>query len=87
MNVADPNVFALKPGDATNLMSTHTFYEEPAGDDLLNKIRAVYYSHDKDKQFFNSLKDYTPQNTWKDVAQEYLNIFKSVSKRTSTVRS
>ena len=87
MNVADPNVFALKPGDATNLMSTHTFYEEPAGDDLLNKIRAVYYSHDKDKQFFNSLKDYTPQNTWKDVAQEYLNIFKSISKRTSTVRS
>lgn len=86
MNIADPSVFALKPGDASTLMSTHTFYNEPSGEDLLNKMRTIYHSHDKDKQFFNKLKDVTLSNTWEKVSKQYLEIFNKVNERTSTVR-
>ena len=86
MNIADPNVFALKPGDASTLMSTHTFYNEPNGDDLGNKMRAVYHSHDKDKQFFNKLDEVVLNNTWENVSKQYLEVFEQVSSRTSTVR-
>ncbi len=86
MNIQDSGVFAMKPGDATTLMSTHTFYNEPQSEDLINKMRFIYHSHNKDGQFFDKLNDFKLVNTWTKVVEEYLSIFKEVNDRPTTVR-
>lgn len=87
MDISSREVFALKPGDATSLMSTHTFYNEPNGEDLLNKMKFIYHSHNKENQFFDKLEGLKLQNTWKNITLEYVEIFKKLKDRTSTVRS
>ena len=86
MNIQDSSVFAMKPGDATTLMSTHTFYNEPQSEDLINKMRFIYHSHNKDGQFFDKLDGLELENTWSKVAEDYLAIFKEVNDRPITVR-
>ena len=86
MNIQDSGVFAMKPGDAATLMSTHTFFNEPNGDDLVNKMKFVYHSHNKDGQFFDKLEDLSLPNTWSKVAEDYLSVFNELNSRPSTVR-
>ena len=86
MNIQDSGVFAMKPGDATTLMSTHTFYNEPQSEDLINKMKFIYHSHNKDGQFFDKLNDFKLVNTWTKVVEEYLSILKEVNDRPTTVR-
>ena len=86
LNIQDSNVFAMKPGDAATLMSTHTFYNEPQSEDLINKMKFIYHSHNKDAQFFDKLNTLELVNTWTKVTQEYLSIFKEVNDRPATVR-
>ena len=40
IDIANPEIFAVKPGDATSLMSTHTFINEPI-QEMLNKLFKV----------------------------------------------
>ncbi len=80
VNIQDPGIFALKPGDASTLMSTHTFINEPVPDYLLNTLRLVYYSHDREKLMEN-LKDIDTPNTWSNVVDSYAQILTSVANR------
>ena len=47
INIQKPEIFALKPGDATTMMSTHTFINEPSHEDLSRAMSYVYNSHNK----------------------------------------
>ena len=86
INIQDPGIFALKPGDSTTLMSTHTFVNEPSPDHLLNALRLVYYSHDREKLMEN-LKDINTPNTWSNVVDSYAQILTSVAGRASVKRA
>ena len=80
INIQDPGIFALKPGDAATLMSTHTFINEPSSEHLLNTLRAVYYSHDREKLMGN-LKDIATPNTWSAVVDSYAQVLTSIGSR------
>jgi len=77
ININDPNIFALKPGDATNLMSTHTFINEPSAEYLKKVMQYIYHSHDKTK-FFEQVKTIDTLNTWESVADKYLEVFSAI---------
>lgn len=85
INIQDPGIFALKPGDASTLMSTHTFINEPSVEHLINAIRMVYYSHDREKLMEN-LKNIETPNTWSNVVDQYAQILTSVASRSSVQR-
>lgn len=80
INITDPNIFALKPGDSTNLMSTHTFINEPSLDYLKKVLQFVYHSHDKSK-FFEQVNNIQTLNTWESVADKYLAVLENVNSR------
>jgi len=80
VNITDPNIFALKPGDATNLMSTHTFVNEPSLDYLKKVMQYVYHSHDKSK-FFEQVENIDTLNTWDEVAEQYLSVLENTLSR------
>ena len=71
IDIEDGNIFALKPGDATTLMSSHTFINEPLPQDLADKIIYLYQSHDKIK-YFDAVQNTDKLNTWEDVATKYV---------------
>lgn len=80
ININDPNIFALKPGDSTNLMSTHTFINEPSLDYLKKVLQFVYHSHDKSK-FFEQVNGIQTLNTWESVVDKYLAVLENVHNR------
>jgi len=77
VNITDPNIFALKPGDSTTLMSTHTFINEPSLDYLKKVLQYIYHSHDK-TPFFEQVNTIDTLNTWGSVADKYLQVFKEI---------
>lgn len=80
INIADPNLFALKPGDATTMMSTHTFVKEPNPEYLLKAMKYIYHSHDRDV-ILNKVRVTEVPNTWELVASHYLSIFTNIATR------
>lgn len=81
INIQDPGIFALKPGDATTLMSTHTFINEPSGQHLTDAMRYIYNTHDK-QAIMDKAKDISSLNTWESVVVKYIDVFNKISKRT-----
>ena len=71
MNIADPNVFAMKSGDAMTGMSTHTFYNEPNVQALTNGIKMIYHSHNKEEEIYNKRNNMNMVNTWEKIAEDY----------------
>lgn len=80
INITDPNIFALKPGDSTNLMSTHTFVNEPSLEYLKKVMQYVYHSHDKTK-FFEQVRAIDTLSTWDVVAEKYLNVLTAINSK------
>ena len=85
-NVCDPTIFATKPGDATTLMSTHSFYREPIGHSLQGAIKYIYHHHHRD-EWFEKIEAATPENTWSFVADKYMEVLENVAGRKGTQRS
>ncbi len=83
-DVNDPNIFALKPGDSTTMMGSHTFVNEPDGQSLAKALQFIYHSHDKNK--FDKINDYITPNTWDSVIEKYVEVFENVRSRKHTVR-
>lgn len=79
INIQNSNIFALKPGDATTLMSTHTFINEPNQEDLKKAMMHVYHSHNR-KVMYEKLNR-TKLNTWSSVADTYINVFTEINNR------
>ena len=82
INIQDPQLFALKPGDATTMMSTHTFIKEPNPDYLLKAMKYVYHSHDR-QLILDKIRVTNVPNTWEVVAAQYLDIFTKIASRTA----
>lgn len=78
VNITDNNLFALKPGDSTTLMSTHTFINEPSLEHLKKILQFVYHSHDKTK-FYEQVNSINSLNTWDAVAKAYLSVFNTIN--------
>jgi glycosyltransferase involved in cell wall biosynthesis len=85
INITDPGIFALKPGDSTSLMSTHTFVNEPSVEHLKKILQHIYHSHNK-TQFFDSVKSIDTLHTWESVANNYLDVFAKVVSKPNTER-
>jgi glycosyltransferase involved in cell wall biosynthesis len=82
VNIEDNHLFALKPGDATTMMSTHTFIKEPNPEYLLKAMKYIYHSHDRETILVKARFTET-RNTWEAVAKQYLDIFTSIASRTA----
>jgi glycosyltransferase involved in cell wall biosynthesis len=82
ININDPNIFALKPGDSTSLMSTHTFVNEPSVEHLKKILQYLYHSHDKTK-FFEAVKSIDTLYTWESVANTYIDVFTTIASKTT----
>jgi glycosyltransferase involved in cell wall biosynthesis len=82
INIQDPSIFALKPGDAATLMSTHTFANEPSVEHLKKAMSIVYHSHDKEA-ILSKTKNNDKLNTWESVSNYYVNALTEVANRQS----
>ena len=80
MDITDPNVFALKPGDSSTLMSSHTFMDEPSEESLKNALHYIYNSHDRQKMI-DKIEDIDSLNTWDEVIEDYIKVFTKINKR------
>jgi glycosyltransferase involved in cell wall biosynthesis len=80
INIADPNLFILKPGDSATMMSTHTFVNEPDPNQLLSAMKYVYHSHDREQLLSKVRIDELP-NTWDNLAAQYIPILNDISGR------
>ena len=83
-DINEPSVFAIKPGDSTTLMGSHTFANEPNGQSLGKALQFIYHSHDKNK--FDKINNYTAPNTWDNVILKYVEVLENVGSRKYTVR-
>ena len=79
IDISSNQVFAQKPGDAFTLMNTHTFANEPVGQNLKKALQWIYHSHDK-KEAFAKLNDVQLINTWSNVTNKYLEVITNVTK-------
>ena len=80
VNIEDASLFALKPGDATTMMSTHTFMNEPSLDHLIRAMSFFYHSHDREYVLNNSRVE-NLDNTWDIMADKCLEVFNSLENR------
>ena len=85
IDITNPEIFALKPGDATSLMSTHTFVNEPVQHNVMQTIQGVYHHHQKEK-LLKEVKDAKMENTWNNVCKKYEEVIKNVAERVRTQR-
>ena len=77
VDITNPELFALKPGDSTSLMSTHTFMNEPITQHVGQMIQGVYHHHEK-TELLDAVKNVTLENTWKNVCKKYEEVILNV---------
>jgi glycosyltransferase involved in cell wall biosynthesis len=80
INITDPSIFAMKPGDAATLMSTHTFIQEPKPEELDKALKYVYHSHEKDVMY-DKVKSINTLTNWSTVVDNYIGVFNEVNRR------
>tara|TARA_Y100001963_G_scaffold140429_1_gene207418 strand:- start:572 stop:1732 length:1161 start_codon:yes stop_codon:yes gene_type:complete len=80
VDITNPEYFAVKPGDALSLMSTHTFINEPDTESVRQTIQGVYHHHQKEK-LLNDVRDAKMENTWTNVCKKYEEVVRNVSER------
>jgi glycosyltransferase involved in cell wall biosynthesis len=80
VNITDPAIFAMKPGDATTLMSSHTFVNEPNRDFLDSVLKHVYNSHEREKML-NKVKEINTLTNWSVVVDKYIEVFNEINGR------
>jgi len=78
INIADANIFAMKPGDSSTLMGTHTFIDEPSEQSLEKALMYLYHSHERDK-IVSKVKGISTLNTWDKVIKQYIDVFNKIS--------
>ena len=77
VDITSNQIFAQKPGDSFTLMNTHTFINEPIGQ-ILKALQWIYHSHDK--KVFAKLDEVKMNNTWINVAKQYLEVINDVNR-------
>jgi glycosyltransferase involved in cell wall biosynthesis len=72
VDMTNPELFAVKPGDSLTLMGGHSWILEPDADNMKFHMKLIYAHHERNK-FFNVVKEYQNPNTWENVAKQYKN--------------
>jgi hypothetical protein len=85
INITDPGIFAFKPGDATSLMSTHTFVQEPSAVHFEKALSYTYFSHNKEALFASIAG--AELNNWTSVVNTYIKTLYEVNKKTKARRT
>lgn len=80
INIDDPSIFALKPGDSATFMNTHTFINEPSIDHLRHAMSIIYHSHDKEK-LLNRVDNNKKLTNWSNVVDKYITVLETVYTR------
>lgn len=80
IDISDPAIYALKPGDSSTLMNSHTFMPEPSIPSIIEGMRAVYHSHNRVK-YIDSLKNLELTNTWNNIGKQYLSVLRDINMR------
>lgn len=78
VDISDPKIFALKPGDSCNMMNSHTFMNEPDINSLVNGLRALYHQHNR-QNYIDNMSNVQLLNTWDNIAQNYIKALKEIN--------
>jgi len=77
VNIADPELFALKSGDSTTNMGGHAWILEPDEKNLEFQIKVIYQHHER-RKILDKVKTYTNPNTWSNIIDSYVSCIKEV---------
>ncbi len=79
IDLSDPKLMAMKPGDSLSGMGGHSWVLEPDQEDLINKMKLVYFHHERDQIL--SRVDKAKLTTWKDAINLYVEVLENIYKR------
>ncbi len=85
IDLTNPKVFAIKPGDSLTNMGSHGWIIEPVEEDLINKMKYLYYHHDKDSVL--NVVNNAKISTWENMVNKYLEIIEKVHNSTCVFRN
>lgn len=77
INLADPKIFAIKPGDSLTNMGSHAWIIEPDVKDLANKMRFFFLHHEKETIL--SKVSNAKLTTWELMATQYQKIIDTIN--------
>ena len=80
----DPRYFIGKPGDSYSNMGSHFWVPEVDVDDIVGKLKHIYYHHDR-QPIFDKVKE-AKLFTWEDVATAFTTELEKVAAKTTTTR-
>ena len=78
IDITNQEVFAMKPGDATTMMSTHGTVLEPSPESVSKTMADFYYNHKKD-DILNKARNFKLENTWENVILKYQSALEKIS--------
>lgn len=86
IDITDSRVFALKPGDSTTGMGTHTFIQEPISNSLEHRMHNLYHTHDK-KDILQAVKNINTLTTWNKMAEDTVIALRTIMGTSSVKRT
>ena len=78
IDITNQEVFAMKPGDATTMMSTHGTVLEPNAQSVGKTMADFYYNHNKD-DILQKARNFKLENTWENVILKYQSALEKIS--------
>lgn len=85
VDLTNPKVFAIKPGDSLTNMGSHGWIIEPVEEDFINKMRYIYYHHNKDSVL--SAVNNAKLSTWEDMSHKYIEVIEKVNNNPNVIRN
>lgn len=73
VDLTQPSIFAIKPGDSLSNMGAHAWILEPDEADLANKMRYLYSHHERE-EILNRVNTASKLHTWDQVALKYVEL-------------
>jgi len=77
VNITDPELFALKPGDSVTNMGGHAWILDPDANNLKFQMKLIYQHHER-KRILETVKNYNNPNTWDAIIENYINVITGV---------
>jgi glycosyltransferase involved in cell wall biosynthesis len=78
IDITNQEVFALKPGDSTTMMSTHGTVLEPSTESVSQTMTDFYLNHKKD-DILQKARNFKLENTWENVILKYQSALEKIS--------
>ena len=83
IDLTNPNIFALKPGDSLSNMGAHAVIDEPDPESLKFNMRLIYFHHERNKLLNKVLESNNP-NTWPVIAKQYGDVLNTLANEYET---